>query len=620
MKTKPILITIGIIVLGVCVFLFVRSRGISRPGKIEVSQFLVQFEENLAAGNTDSVKHCFEIDPNGKVVTRLVNILSDKNPSDGKPNLLFKLNMDAAEAKIIYLNADLVQASIPIQFNSGKLPTLPSLLILKIHKLSANQLKIVQVDVRRFLADYAAYKKKIEALTVPESAMFDPVTLAAFKVAKQLKPKYDSVLYFQHIGNQTFYYVARGHFRTYNSEGHLVDTDSYKVGLVNPEMKEIIPVEYSLIHNIGGTFDGLIEVEKDGKKGYIDTTGKVIVPANYEQAIPLTDDANLGLLKNGDDYFYLKKDLSISEKLVDFKIRDVLKKIKDISGTYTISAKEIRNIMEYNSKDDDASLIFPPAYLVEWDILPKQMDMPNPIRKKPHNEEEEDGAGIDYSTISFDGYKPDEKNWFEAMYYSVVSDYIGGRGGLYGTKNLLFVDNKKNRISGLSIDNYYGDEEGGGVLSGKCNDNYLRQINDTLYEFKTTVSIGLLLNGISVDEAPHYQYLHLVNSTLKPLPTERLFGFTKFVKMDDSYLYGCYIFDQKQADKLTPELLQYMKNEIFASYHFKFKTAKWTKEFEYRFEAKNESVDDSLTAIDKYNINWISQKLKAKTGDALAAR
>jgi hypothetical protein len=34
----------------------------------------------------------------------------------------------------------------------------------------------------------------------------------------------------------------------------------------------------------------------------------------------------------------------------------------------------------------------------------------------------------------------------------------------------------------------------------------------------------------------------------------------------------------------------------------------------------NTSVDDSLTEIDKYNINWINQKLKAPESKKLASR
>ncbi|MGZ3750438.1 MAG: hypothetical protein ACXVAU_04120 [Mucilaginibacter sp.] len=626
MKTKPILIAAGILVLLACVFLFVRSRNLVRPEKNEVVQFLRQFEIHLTNGPTDSAKSCFAIDRHSKIVTRLVNILSNKTPADGQENKLFKLSLDVENARITFVNRGLVQADIPVYFAQEKIAGEKSFLILKIQKTADHQLKIVQVDARQLLADYIAYKKKVESLSIPDKDIFDPITLASFKIAEKLKSNYDSVLYFEHIDNKTYYYVAKGKFATYSANGNGRETpNDYKIGLVNPDLKEIIPVEYDVIHNIGGTIDGLIEVEKDSKKGCFDTTGKAIVLANYDQLLPLDDESNLALLRNGDDYFYLKKDMSISDKLVDFKIATVFKKIKNLSNSSTFSAKGLKIIIEANSRDNFIADFFPPSYLVDLSIVNKTIEFPNPLRKMSSAEKEEDEEyGTLYCKISFDGYKPEDKNWLETAYYSVVDDYLGGRGGLYETKNVLAIDNKSNKIMGFGVDSYSGIEEAAGQLSGACNDNHFRQINDTLFEFKTTSLLDLTINETDISEAPRYHYLHIVNGKLVALPNERLFGFTQYVKMDDSYLSGCYIIDDKQTDHLTPEILQYIKNEIFASYRYKFKNEKWTKQFEYNFGrsdgANNVTVDDSLTAIDKYNIAWINQKLKGQKTNSLAAK
>jgi hypothetical protein len=71
---------------------------------------------------------------------------------------------------------------------------------------------------------------------------------------------------------------------------------------------------------------------------------------------------------------------------------------------------------------------------------------------------------------------------------------------------------------------------------------------------------------------------------------------------------------------VTPEMLRYMKNEIFADYRYQFKDKRWQDVFGEMDSYNNRSgqdnrpnnvnVDDSLTVIDKYNINWITQKLK----------
>jgi hypothetical protein len=130
------------------------------------------------------------------------------------------------------------------------------------------------------------------------------------------------------------------------------------------------------------------------------------------------------------------------------------------------------------------------------------------------------------------------------------------------------------------------------------------------------------------------------NNKLIELPSKRNFSFTKYVKMDDSYLTGCYNLligagrdsegQKKDIDHLTPEILRYMKNEIYADYRYEFKDKRWKEVFQNiesvydRNSGKvlggNTTVDDSLTEIDKYNINWITQKLKGTQEKSLASR
>ncbi|HVV56111.1 MAG TPA: YARHG domain-containing protein, partial [Mucilaginibacter sp.] len=112
------------------------------------------------------------------------------------------------------------------------------------------------------------------------------------------------------------------------------------------------------------------------------------------------------------------------------------------------------------------------------------------------------------------------------------------------------------------------------------------------------------------------------------------------MKLDDSYLNGCYLIDtgstpdlqgkQQIVNRITAEMLRYMKNEIYADYAYKFKDPRWQEVFEDMpsyYDNKsgnpkaNVSVDDSLTDIDKYNIEWINRKLKSlKLGTTLAEK
>ncbi len=188
------------------------------------------------------------------------------------------------------------------------------------------------------------------------------------------------------------------------------------------------------------------------------------------------------------------------------------------------------------------------------------------------------------------------------------------------------IDKKNNKIVGtdINVDFVYG-REGGAQFSNLCNENHMKQLNDTLFELKTTANIELLLpDSIFMSEGPYYHYLHIENGKLKILPNGRLFSFTKYVKLDDSYLSGCYVVSGKHIEGITKQMLQYAKNEIFAEHHYQFKNPMWTQLFYNRFNRDDKTnrtnVDDSLTAIDKYNINWINNKLKEQKTSTLAAR
>jgi hypothetical protein len=639
MKTKPILIAAAVVLVAVCGFLFVRSKTINKPEKVEIMTFLQNFNTMLASGQVDAALTFFEPGENNKINKILVKVLSNKTGLSGKTKALFKVTLDIDNAGFDLTNPELTESRITVRFEHLKLEPAYSSLKFIIHKIGEKQYKIYNVNTDDFKTDYAAYQNKVINATVPETELYKPITLAAFKTAEQLKTRYDSVLWFQHINNKTWFYVINGIITdSYYYEDRLRPKDDrpksdFKMGLVNPELDEIIPVEYDLIHNIGGTIDSLIEVEKAGKKGFYNMAGKLIVPVEYEQILPLTDGENLALLKSGTDYAYLKKNYSIGEKLPDLKIADILPKVKYLSGSYTLSEKSSKSIMEYNSRENPNSLIISPSYMVELNILSKFVDLPNPLRKGLN--EEDGGNGSAYIAIKHTGDENTEENWFQSAFYSVVNDYLGGRGGLYQDKQVVIADKKQNKLIGFGVGSYVGDEEGGGELSGKCNENTLKAINDSLFEFKTTSLFYLPLFDTAKNllEGPYYHYLQIKNGKISKLESARMFP-TKFIKLDDSYLEGCYLFtsnlwrDEPKktvTDRVTTDILQYMKNEIYASYRYKFKNPRWNEIFEYRFTngtdtVLNANVDDSLTAIDKYNIEFINRKLQIKKPAVMALR
>lgn len=495
MKTKPIVITLSIIAALVCGFLFARSKYLTKPEKTEIVSYLNEFNANIQQGNTKSAAQYFDEGMSKNIVAMLVNVLSNKTSMGGKGKPLFTVTLNTEDSKVTFINPELATAVVVAKFHRDSMSDQLTTITFTIHKNGPNSYKIYRVDATSFTKDYTEFQNMVINRTVPETALFSPQTLAAFKVAKELKTRYDSVLWFQHIDNKTWFYVIKGTLpeRFYwTDEKSAAEPITYKMALVNPDLKEVIPAEYDLIHNIGGTFDGMIEVEKGNKKGFYDVNGKLIIPVDYDQVLPLNDSSNIALLKNGDKYCYLKGDMTIGETLVDFKIADVLPKVKYYADSHKFSDKNSKNIMEYNDRNDFTSLVITPSYLVEWKLLSKFLQFPNKLRT-PTDDMEGEGDGSRYVDVKFDGEQKDENNWFSSVFYSVVNDYLGGRGGLYESKTLLVIDKKQNRVLGFDADSFFGESEGGGTLSGACNENSLKAINDSLFEFKTTSNLNVQL-------------------------------------------------------------------------------------------------------------------------------
>jgi hypothetical protein len=352
MKTKPILITVGILALLAGAFLFIRSRNLVKPKTDEINQFLYAFSNQINEGKTDSLLSDFDVNTPPRALKKLINLLVGKQDLNSKEKPLAAIHLDVDASTVNVVNSELIIAKVPAKFSRESFEPKWSILTLKIHQLGPHQFKIIQIDAREFLADYFAYENLIRSKIIADKDMYSPITLKAFETAKELKSRYDSVIWFGHLDNKTYFYVVKGKWDKDKDIEREKDSviDPYKMGLVGPDLKEIIPVEYDLIHNINGTFPGMVEVEKDNKKGFFDLNGKITIPVNYEQIFPVDDESNLAVLKKGEDYFYLKKDMTISEK-VDLKMSDFFSKIKMLSSQSNLYKDALSVITEYNSRD-----------------------------------------------------------------------------------------------------------------------------------------------------------------------------------------------------------------------------------------------------------------------------
>lgn len=624
MKTKPIIIAaIAIVILAIgAYFIFFRGKSVSSAKESEITQFLKNFNKQIAKGNRDSLLSYFDKrqkdEPLNKLVTALIN-----KPDTDNPDAAFKLELDVDKSKVNFFNPTLAEAIIPITFSGDHLSSKLSSLTLTIQKDEDKKYRIYAVDGTGFMKDYLAYQSSAWQKNYTDKEIYSPVTLKAFADASNLYAKYDSVIWFGHIKNQTYFYVIKGKWELFEAlEREKDTTKTYKMGLVGPDYKEIIPVEYDLVHNINGTFPDLVEVEKDHKKGFFDLTGKTVVPVEYDQVLPIKDEENLAALRKGDDYFWLKNDYTISEK-TDINVGDLFSKLKQ-PASFTLTKSPAGDITEFNSHDQHGSIYLPPSYLVELNLLPQVQEFKNTLRNHVMFESSSSQYVVKANSLPASSETGGD-NWFQSAFYSIRNYFIGGRSEFYDTRNLVLIDKKRNKFYTQSVSVDYSHEEEGGGPSGSCNEYNFRMLSDSLFELKasTATDISLYNNKEMLEEMPLYHYFTLKDDKLTELTTTRLFAFTKFRKMDEGYLQGCYTYlvdegstpwKEKQSYKLTPEVLRYMKNEIYADYKYKFKDKRWNDIFyDFYDEGKtgqNTSVQDSLTEIDKYNIQWIDQKLK----------
>ncbi|PJJ79112.1 YARHG domain-containing protein [Mucilaginibacter auburnensis] len=644
MKTKPLIIAGSVAVILIAAIIFILyGKNKSNANVDGIEAFIEKFTNYAVNGQTDSLLNSFAVESrNNDGVKRLVSVLAGKSTVNSNAAPLAKLVFNLDERVIETLSDGSISVTIPLFLSNTntELEQRRSLFTLKLVRFDNGDYKITQADVRQFFTDFVAYENYVRSKTLKDVDIYSPETLEAFAAADKLKARFDSVIWFSHVNGKTYYYVVYGKWDLYTLNSDIDSPLPYKIGLVGPDMKTILPAEFDLIHHIGGTFPDMIEVEKGHKKGFYNISGKEMLPVKYDQIFPISGEGeNIAALRMGDYMYWLKSDYTVSEP-TDIKMADILPRLNK-TGSFSMTNGGYQNLTEFNSREEHNSIYIPPSYMVDLNLLPVFKTFKNPLRRNVEYGDASENyivtKDVIQNNIAVDG---DSGGWLQTLFYNIRDYYLGGRTEFYDRKNIVLVDNKHNRVYTASLSTDYS-PDGTQSLEGPCNVSSIRAITDSLFEVKvgSVLYVELYDTTKTVSGGPYYHYLAIKGNKLVNLTTKRIFSFTKFVKMDDSYLEGCYLLDtydhaakknsSKRMDQLTDEMLRYIKNEIYADYSYKFSDKRWEQVFSYQdmyhYNENGEaqyaqSVTDSLTSIDKYNINFIDQKLKAKKATTLAAK
>lgn len=422
--------------------------------------------------------------------------------------------------------------------------------------------------------------------------------LWAYEKARELEQRFDTVVWYTTYSNTNYFYVVEGTWENFFLSYQTRDEKNVnaKMGLVNAQGEIIIPFEYDLIGTLSFDKASIVEVRKDGRTGYFDIEArKLVVPPDYDMIIPY--ETYETLVKRDTAYGWLDKDWQYHAGLPNDRARSWVTNFGYLKGTFTFD----RNTSAYCEipSEDHAGfgILIPPAYLVRTGLFP------------------EIKGGVSTTKIPLNGWteyvKTDgsilEKitDNVSALVTAITTRYIEGREEFYQENHIVFFNANQDTLGMVDLT--------GGELK-------IRNIDSTLVEVVTPSGWEDYVDA-DVDELPIHAYFLLGENHISRLKSARLFPQTQFVKLDSTYLaekhfrYNSTTEMREEAVGVSLKTLYYMRNEILATYKYRFKpedNASPLFESNGDYDAKYDSIEefeDQLTEIDRHNLAFLEKMI-----------
>lgn len=426
---------------------------------------------------------------------------------------------------------------------------------------------------------------------------------------KRLDSLYSATPYYVEINGKRVFYVVKGEWgyeynKKFNGEG------KFKMGIVDDMLKEILPVEYDKIYNPDATVKGFIEVEKNGKIHLFNYRNYTVSENYYDVLFPSKDTVFLAIGKRDNQFYKLKKDFSeitsASNEYPAFSIGTLL----DLENNDFLELEQ--TYMYQGDAQPSYKTIFTPSYINALELID---EVNGGIARG--------GMGI-YNRI----VKVENKiTLSEKMHAFVVSFYeagIGGRSYSFTKKSLVVVDEKQELKSRFMFSNVSDIDQ----VCGKDTADFIP--SDILQVVKS----DYVNNYTSYDRMPIYKYFRITQTgAIDTLKCNRIFAITKYKILEESDFKSCYLkffpgvdpFDYSTtpdkencyvSDYCTVADVNFMINEIYAEYSYKFKTTDVSEYFLKQpwYKPLYDDVEYLFSETDKKNIEFLKllrDKLRA---------
>ena len=422
--------------------------------------------------------------------------------------------------------------------------------------------------------------------------------------AMQLQKNYDSVVWYTQYKDTTYYFAVNGTFVLDSLNGKSPATS--KMGLVHENGKVVIPVEYDLIGNPSINMADAVEVKRDGKVGYFDLTGKMLVPAEYTWVVPYDEGESKALVKKDTVFGWLDAAYQFHENFPTEKAEKYIREFTYLTEKKFVFGTGTQTMLEMFTLPDSKSL-YPtslaviPAFLSENGVFNK---VEYGFISRANYDSEYFIYGNEY--IENQNEKPFSiSETIDIFISNFKTRYIGGRGELYATHSITVVDKATNTTNSISTEGDY--------------DFNFKRLTENLFESKFRTDI-MGPDDILEQNFPDYNYFSFDGSKLSQLPSNRRFKFTQFLKLDSSYLSGNFeTFDTEkgtegQSTFLSEGTLNLIRYEILADNHFAINDQKMLDNFKH-FNwyqpsiSSYEEVYAKASEIDKYNLDFLARIL-----------
>ncbi len=576
---------------------FVACSVLKKENDQDVQVFLTRFQNTLTSPD-ETILSVFQTPQSRETILQAIRVLQNKASDVIECYAGFNV-------PTINRHEDYIEVLISIRVSTKNLDNAASEEAVLTMNLVPSQTGYV---ITRFDAEqlYQAYTsvKNASQWSLEQQAELDK-RAPIYAMARQLQSSIDTVFWYARYNGNTYFYGA-GKWNNYfmQDDDYLFSSDIEvtTMGLYDSTGQAIIPQEYDIIGTIGFDVPGMVEVKSGGYYGYFDIGSRqpVIEPV-YDMIIPIQKDSIWGVVKRDSVFGWYNMAFDYRDGFPSPEIEQYVREVKYLSKDVVLTVGSQVFCEIPNKEFAGYGIVMPPSYLVT------------------HNLFREIVGGINTTTVPMKGwtdYFGIQKSLmqtindkFNAVITVLQERYLGGREEFYGESKVAFLNEHQDLIA---VTNIPTDQE-----------IVITAVDNSLIEIKAN-STGQWYDAPGGEsEIPEYTYFKINSEySLTELKSNRRYTFTEFVKIDSSYLSGQFKkytgYDEEtetstydEFDFLTKETIEEIRNEILASYGYKFSDDRISNRFSsdwYRPRYSDISeFEDQLTDIDRHNLDFLAR-------------